>query len=99
MTESEMFEHSDSTCSLGKLDTNYNSKHLQNIDCKLEMIIECISEYEHRRIADDNVTFMQQEWHAAAKVYDRFFFVLFILAMTFITVKFLVPTPDEHVHV
>ena len=67
-------------------------KHLVSIDNKLELIIECLAEYEYRRNEENSAQFMREEWHAAGKVFDRFFFAIYILLMGIITVNFLFPT-------
>ena len=62
---------------------------------RLQQIIEYLTEYQCRRIDDDRLAFMREEWHAAAKIYDRFFFILFMLLMMTMTVKFLVPVSGD----
>lgn len=85
----------DSDCpkfELSRGDSNTaNTKVLQVIDNHLQQIIECLSEYESRRIETTTSEFMKEEWRAVGKVYDRFFFLVFVIAMIIITVVFLLP--------
>lgn len=68
-----------------------DSRVLKSIDNHLLQIIECLSEYESRRIESTTSELMKEEWQALGKVYDRVFFVIFVAVMTIITVVFLIP--------
>ena len=68
-----------------------NTKILQSIDNHLHQVIECLSEYESRRIEATTSEFMKEEWQAVGKVYDRFFFLIFVIVMIMVTVRFLFP--------
>lgn len=95
--ESEMMETSlmsESTNST-KLESQLSLKYLQTIENKLEFITEALSEYERRRVEENNAVAMREEWAAAAKVYDRFFFIIFVILMSIVTVKFLVPESGD----
>ena len=68
---------------------------LMSIDSKIEQIVECMSEYESRRNEDKSMEFMREEWYAAGKVFDRFFFIIYVVLMMAMTVKFLIPVSDS----
>ncbi|XP_067936882.1 neuronal acetylcholine receptor subunit alpha-10-like [Watersipora subatra] len=66
-----------------------NSKVLSSINRHLEQIIEALSEYENRRVESTSSEFRIAEWKAVGKVYDRFFFVIFVVTMLVITIIFI----------
>ncbi|XP_067936881.1 CHRNA7-FAM7A fusion protein-like [Watersipora subatra] len=66
-----------------------HGKVLSSIDRHLEQIIEALSEYENRRVESTSSEFRIAEWKAVGKVYDRFFFVVFVVTMLVITIIFL----------
>lgn len=79
--------------SSSRMEEPLNGKVLSSINVHLEQIIEALSEYENRRIETTTSEFRIAEWKAVGKVYDRFFFCVFVITMLTITVIFLMPPP------
>lgn len=77
------------------LEITPNGKVLSSIDVRLQQIIESLGEYEKRRIEANTSDFRIAEWKAVGKVYDRFFFILFVLIMLIITTVFLLPSQGD----
>lgn len=84
-------------CSTHKDSTPPHVKNdiLTSIDCHLQEIIAALGEYENRRIETATSEFRVAEWKAVGKVFDRFFFILFIAIMLTITIFFLMPPSDD----
>ena len=73
-------------------DIRWHNNLLRNTNVHLEHIIESLKEYEQRRIDSETVDYMKAEWQSVGKVYDRFFFIIFVIVMSIITIIFLLPT-------
>ncbi|XP_067936883.1 neuronal acetylcholine receptor subunit alpha-10-like [Watersipora subatra] len=66
-------------------DSTESGKVLSSIDRHLEQIKSALSLYENRCTKSTIREFRIAEWKAVARVYDRFFFVVFIATMLVIT--------------